>query len=95
MDIVEERGLRQMTDLGEIEALCRGIVQDPKHAKQLASYRKGKSNLSKFFMGQAFKATRGRANGKVVEASIMRLLEQPGGSDDLAEGPPPPSSPPS
>lgn len=32
-------------------------------------------NLSKFFMGQAFKATRGRADGKMLEACLMALLE--------------------
>ncbi|CAM9781805.1 unnamed protein product [Scytosiphon promiscuus] len=77
MEIVEAKDLRQLTDVAEIEALCRAIVQDPRHAKQLASYRGGKTNLSKFFMGQAFKATRGRADGKIVEATVMGLLQQP------------------
>lgn len=35
LDIVEARGLRQMTDQGEIEALCKGIVDSPQHAKQV------------------------------------------------------------
>ncbi len=35
MEIVEAKDLRQITDLGEIESLCRGIVQDPRHAKQV------------------------------------------------------------
>eukprot|EP00904_Undaria_pinnatifida_P003366 jgi/Undpi1/1302/HiC_scaffold_11.g04694.m1 len=94
MEIVEAKGLRQMTDKGKIETLCRGIVEDPKHEKQLASYRKGKKNLSKFFMGQAFKATKGRADGKVVGESIMRLLDRPEGDDGI-DGPPPPPPPPS
>ena len=38
LEIVEAKGLRQMTDLGEIESMCRGIVQDPKHAKQVRSF---------------------------------------------------------
>ena len=59
---------------------------------QLASYRKGKKNLSKFFMGQAFKATKGRADGKVVGESIMRLLDRPEGDDGI-DGPPPPPPP--
>lgn len=44
--------------------------------EQLASYRAGRTNLSKFFMGQAFKATRGRVDGKVVEACVMKLLRE-------------------
>eukprot|EP00752_Nemacystus_decipiens_P010690 g9521.t1 len=76
VEIVEAKNLGQLTDLDQIESLCRGIVQDPQHAKQLASYRAGKTNLSKFFMGQAFKATRGRVDGKTVEACVMRLLSE-------------------
>lgn len=33
--IVEARGLQQMTDLGEIEALCCGIIEDPQHSAQV------------------------------------------------------------
>lgn len=35
IEIVEAKDLRQMTDVGEVELLCRGIVQDPRHAKQV------------------------------------------------------------
>lgn len=44
--------------------------------RQLGSFRAGKTNLSKFFMGQAFKATRGRVDGKIVEACVMKLLRE-------------------
>lgn len=50
---------------------CR---RDPSVREKLAKFRGGKTNLSKFFMGQAFKATRGRADGKLVEDCVMRLL---------------------
>lgn len=35
LQIVNERNLRQITDRGEIEELCRGIIEDPQHAKQV------------------------------------------------------------
>lgn len=35
LEVVDAKGLRQMTDPAEIEALCRGIVEDPQHAKQV------------------------------------------------------------
>lgn len=35
MEIVEAKDLRQLTDLNEIESLCRGIVNHPQHAKQV------------------------------------------------------------
>ena len=38
MEIVEAKGLRQMTDKGKIETLCRGIVEDPKHEKQVRGF---------------------------------------------------------
>lgn len=35
MEIVKAKDLRQITDVGEVESLCRGIVEDPRHAKQV------------------------------------------------------------
>lgn len=35
MEIVEAKDLKQMTDVLEVESLCRAIVEDPRHAKQV------------------------------------------------------------
>lgn len=62
-----------ITPGGLMELTIRSFVH-VLFALQLANFRAGKTNLSKFFMGQAFKATRGRADGKVVEECVMDLL---------------------
>src|SRR5258708_25251177 len=55
--IVEQKGLRQVTDTGAIdEAIDRVLVQ---HADKLAEYRSGKEKLFGFFVGQVMKATAG------------------------------------
>jgi aspartyl-tRNA(Asn)/glutamyl-tRNA(Gln) amidotransferase subunit B len=69
---VRESGLEQMSDEGEIEAVCIGVVdQNPGPA---ASYRAGKTSLLGFFVGQVMKQTRGRANPSAVNAILTRLL---------------------
>jgi aspartyl-tRNA(Asn)/glutamyl-tRNA(Gln) amidotransferase subunit B len=59
-DIIESRGLRQITDSGAIEDVIDAvIVANP---KQLADYRAGKDKLFGFFVGQVMKAMAGKAN---------------------------------
>jgi aspartyl-tRNA(Asn)/glutamyl-tRNA(Gln) amidotransferase subunit B len=58
--IIEEQGLKQITDSGAIEAIIDKIIAD--NADQVAQYRAGKDKLFGFFVGQAMKATGGKAN---------------------------------
>jgi aspartyl-tRNA(Asn)/glutamyl-tRNA(Gln) amidotransferase subunit B len=58
--IIEKQGLKQITDTGEIEAIIDQIIAD--NPAQLAQYRAGKDKLFGFFVGQAMKATQGKAN---------------------------------
>ena len=59
-DIVEEKGLRQVSDTGEIEAIIDKVIADS--PEQLAAYKAGKENLFGYFVGQVMKATGGKAN---------------------------------
>ena len=72
-DIVAEQGLVQMSDgdaLGEvIGAVLAG------HPEQVAAYRAGKDKLFGFFVGQAMKATQGKANPAVVNALLKQALQ--------------------
>jgi aspartyl-tRNA(Asn)/glutamyl-tRNA(Gln) amidotransferase subunit B len=71
--VAAELGLAQVSDPGEIEAVCTRVVADnPKQAEQL---RAGKSTLFGFFVGQVMKATRGSANPQLVNDTLRRLLE--------------------
>jgi len=67
--IIEERGLKQITDSGAIESVIDEIMAA--NPKQLADYRSGKDKLFGFFVGQVMKATGGKAN----PAQLNELLK--------------------
>ena len=70
--IIEEKGLVQITDEGElIKTLTAIIAANP---GQLADYRGGKEKLFGFFVGQAMKATQGKANPQLVNDLLKKML---------------------
>jgi aspartyl-tRNA(Asn)/glutamyl-tRNA(Gln) amidotransferase subunit B len=69
--IVAERGLRQVTDLGAIEAAVAAVVAaNPEKAAQA----RAKPALAGWFVGQVMKATEGRANPQAVNGVVRRTL---------------------
>ncbi len=70
--IVEEKGLRQVSDAGAIEAAIDQVMQA--HEGKLAEYRSGKDKLFGFFVGQVMKATGGKANPAVVNDLLKKKL---------------------
>ena len=70
--IVEERGLKQTSDTGAIEAVIAQVIE--KNPNQLAQYRGGKEALFGFFVGQTMKATGGKANPAVVNELLKKAL---------------------
>ena len=71
-DVVQERGLEQISDTGEIERIVDEIVdQNPGPADQ---YRSGKTGTLGWFVGQVMKATKGRANPKSVNDLLRKRL---------------------
>src|SRR5580692_441244 len=68
-DIIEKRGLKQITDSGAIEGVIDAVIAA--NPKQLADYRAGKDKLFGFFVGQVMKATEGKAN----PAQLNELLK--------------------
>ena len=70
--IVEERGLEQVSDTGEIEVVVDRILAE--RADMVAEYRAGKTKLLGFFVGQAMKATGGKANPKTVNEILRAKL---------------------
>ncbi len=68
--VIAEKGLKQVSDSGAIEALVDDIIAaNPAPA---AEYRAGKEKLLGFFVGQVMKASKGKAN----PALVNRLLKQ-------------------
>ena len=70
--IVEERGLKQTSDTGAIEAVIADVLE--KNPKQLKQYRGGKEALFGFFVGQTMKAMAGKANPQVVNDLLKKAL---------------------
>ena len=67
--IIEEKGLKQITDTGEIDAMIDEVIAA--NPKQLEEYRGGKEKLLGFFVGQVMKASKGKAN----PAQLNQLLK--------------------
>ncbi len=71
-DIVEARGMKQVTDTGAIEAAVDQIIAD--NPAQVAKAREN-PKLSGWFVGQVMKATGGKANPKAVNEVVAKKLE--------------------
>ena len=70
--IVEEKGLKQVTDTGAIEAVIDSVLaQNPDN---VAAYKAGKVNLFGFFVGQVMKASKGAANPQMVNEILKKKL---------------------
>jgi aspartyl-tRNA(Asn)/glutamyl-tRNA(Gln) amidotransferase subunit B len=74
-DIIEAKGLKQITDSGAIESVIDAIMAA--NPKQLADYRSGKDKLFGFFVGQVQKATGGKANPGQVNDLLRAKLGGP------------------
>ncbi|HEX8097968.1 MAG TPA: hypothetical protein VF507_08025, partial [Pyrinomonadaceae bacterium] len=70
--IVEEQGLVQVSDAGEIDAVIDQVLSA--NPKQVEQYRAGKEGLFGFFVGQVMKASKGKANPKVVNERLREKL---------------------
>ncbi len=70
--IVEERGLKQTSDTGAIEAVIAEVLA--KNPGQLEAFRGGKEALFGFFVGQTMKSMGGKANPGVVNELLKKAL---------------------
>ncbi|MBM4191953.1 MAG: Asp-tRNA(Asn)/Glu-tRNA(Gln) amidotransferase subunit GatB [Gammaproteobacteria bacterium] len=70
--IIEEKGLRQITDTGAIEKAIEEVMA--KNPGQLADYRSGKGKLFGFFVGQVMRATGSKANPAQLNDLLRKKL---------------------
>jgi len=70
--IVEEKGLRQVTDTGAIEAAIDKVMAE--QAEKVAEYRSGKDKLFGYFVGQVMRATGGKANPAMLNELLRKKL---------------------
>ena len=70
--IVEEKGLKQESDPKALESLIEKVItENPDKVKE---YKSGKEKLFGFFVGQAMKASDGKANPKLVNDILKKKL---------------------
>ncbi len=72
--VIEEQGLVQISDTGELEGIVDGILVE--HPEDVAEYRAGKTKLLGFFMGQVMRASQGKANPKLVNELLRKKLAE-------------------
>ncbi|MGV6818460.1 MAG: Asp-tRNA(Asn)/Glu-tRNA(Gln) amidotransferase subunit GatB [Thiotrichales bacterium] len=72
-EIIESKGLKQITDTTAIEAMIDEIIAA--NPGQVEQYRAGKEKLMGFFVGQVMKATQGKANPAVVNKLLTAKLK--------------------
>lgn len=70
--IVEEKGLKQVTDTGAIEAIIDEVIAA--NQDKVAEYKSGKDKLFGFFVGQVMKASQGKANPQAVNEILKGKL---------------------
>ena len=71
--IVKEKGLSQITDASEIEAIVNRIIEE--HAGPAQGYRDGTKKALGFLVGQVMKATKGEANPQLVNQFLKQKLD--------------------
>ncbi len=72
--IVQKKGLTQISDMGSIEPIVDRILSE--NTAQVESYLGEKQQVFGFFVGEAMKATKGKANPKLVNEILRRKLEE-------------------
>ncbi len=73
-EIIEEKGLKQVTDSSEIEKIINQVLEQ--NQSQLEQYKSGKVKLFGFFVGQVMKASRGKANPEQVNKLLEERLKE-------------------
>ena len=72
-DIIEAKGLKQITDIGEIAKLVNEIIAN--NPEQVEQFREGKEQVLGYLVGQAMKLSRGKANPAQVNQVLREKLK--------------------
>jgi len=71
-DLVEKGQFRQVSDTSELEGIIDGIIAD--HSADVEDFRKGNEKVVGFLMGLAMKASKGKANPKLLREMLVKRL---------------------
>ena len=73
-NIVKEKGLEQISDESKIAEIAEKIIENNSQAVQ--DYKSGKKNALQFLAGQLLKETKGKANPKMTQEILEKLLRR-------------------
>jgi aspartyl-tRNA(Asn)/glutamyl-tRNA(Gln) amidotransferase subunit B len=73
-EIIDARGLKQITDSGAIESLIDKVISD--NPDQVEQFRAGKEKVLGFFVGQVMKRSKGQANPGQVNQMLRKKLKE-------------------
>jgi aspartyl-tRNA(Asn)/glutamyl-tRNA(Gln) amidotransferase subunit B len=73
-EIIDRKGLRQVTDAGAIEELVDEVLA--RNPRQVEDYRAGKDKAFNSLVGQVMKATQGKANPAQVNEILRKKLRR-------------------
>ncbi len=71
--IVDRKGLKQSTDLGELERWCKDAIEE--NPGSVADFKSGNEKAINALKGKVMKASKGKANPRIVDEVMRRLLE--------------------
>ena len=73
-EIIDQKGLMQISDEGEIEHLVDKVINS--NPQNVEKYKNGKDKLFGFFIGEAMKLSKGKANPKILNDLFKKKLSQ-------------------
>ena len=71
--IIEDKGLSQISDKGELEKLVENVLSS--NPENVEKYKNGKDKLFGFFVGEAMKLSKGKANPKLLNELLKNKLK--------------------
>jgi len=73
-EIIEAKGLRQVSDSGVISELVRGVIKA--NPQEVSTYLAGKEAIANWLFGQVMRAAQGKANPQVVKEELKKQLDE-------------------
>lgn len=71
--IIEEKGLKIVSDMGEIEAICKKVIET--NPGPASDFKKGKVQVFGFLVGKVMQETKGKANPVIVNEILKKILQ--------------------
>ena len=73
-EIIKEKNIEQISDVNLLSHEAKKILE--KHPKEVQDYKNGKDKLMGFFVGQIMKEMKGKANPKILNQILNKLLKE-------------------